>query len=285
MTVSYDFTGRTAVVTGASKGIGRRIAERLRDASAQVWNFDLSPIQLHGIRQLRVDVTDAGQIADAVAQLQEETSRLDILVNNAGFTGGSLTVEQLDPADWRRIIEVNLTGVFEVTRHVVPVMRQGGWGRIVNIARRKGRFAESPAKAGVIAFTKSLRKELADTNIRVYAVAPAAVETDILQQMAPEYVQAMIAKSPMKRLGTVDEVAEMVLWLCSRRARSARAQCSTLRVGGPLTEPSATSRLAARLGRERWVRSRARGVGLFNSFIDAGQKRSRHLKPKLFSGS
>jgi 2-dehydro-3-deoxy-L-rhamnonate dehydrogenase (NAD+) len=143
MTVSYDFTGRTAVVTGASKGIGRRIAERLRDASAQVWNFDLSPIQLHGIRQLRVDVTDAGQIADAVAQLQEETSRLDILVNNAGFTGGSLTVEQLDPADWRRIIEVNLTGVFEVTRHVVPVMRQGGWGRIVNIARRKGRFAES----------------------------------------------------------------------------------------------------------------------------------------------
>ena len=219
MTVSYDFTGRTAVVTGASKGIGRRIAERLRDAGAQVWNFDLSPIELHGVGQLRVDVTDAGQIADAVAQLQEETSRLDILVNNAGFTGGSLTVEQLDPADWRRIIEVNLTGVFEVTRHVVPVMRQGGWGRIVNIARRKGRFAESlcllAAKAGVIAFTKSLGKELADTNIRVNAVAPAAVETDILQQMAPEYVQAMIAKSPMKRLGTVDEVAEMVLWLCS----------------------------------------------------------------------
>ena len=130
MTVSYDFTGRTAVVTGASKGIGRRIAERLRDASAQVWNFDLSPIELHGIRQLRVDVTDAGQIADAVAQLQEETSRLDILVNNAGFTGGSLMVEQLDPADWRRIIEVNLTGVFEVTRHVVPVMRHGGWGAL-----------------------------------------------------------------------------------------------------------------------------------------------------------
>ena len=221
MAVSYDFTGRTAVVTGASKGIGRRIAERLRDAGAQVWNFDLSPIELHGIGQLRVDVTDAGQIADAVAQLQEETSRLDILVNNAGFTGGSLTVEQLDPADWRRIIEVNLTGVFEVTRQVVPVMRQGGWGRIVNMASLAGKdgspnlSAYSAAKAGVIAFTKSLGKELADTNIRVNAVAPAAVETDILQQMAPEYVQAMIAKSPMKRLGSVDEVAEMVLWLCS----------------------------------------------------------------------
>jgi 2-dehydro-3-deoxy-L-rhamnonate dehydrogenase (NAD+) len=221
MAVSYDFTGRIAVVTGASKGIGRRIAERLRDAGAQVWNFDLSPIELHGVGQLRVDVTDARQIAEAVAQLQEETSRIDILVNNAGFTGGSLPVEELDPADWRRIIEVNLTGVFEVTRHVVPVMRHGGWGRIVNMASLAGKdgspnlSAYSAAKAGVIAFTKSLGKELADTNIRVNAVAPAAVETDILQQMAPEYVQAMIAKSPMKRLGTVDEVAEMVLWLCS----------------------------------------------------------------------
>jgi 2-dehydro-3-deoxy-L-rhamnonate dehydrogenase (NAD+) len=176
---------------------------------------------LRGVGQLRVDVTDARQIAEAVAQLQEETSRIDILVNNAGFTGGSLPVEELDPADWRRIIEVNLTGVFEVTRHVVPVMRHGGWGRIVNMASLAGKdgspnlSAYSAAKAGVIAFTKSLGKELADTNIRVNAVAPAAVETDILQQMAPEYVQAMIAKSPMKRLGTVDEVAEMVLWLCS----------------------------------------------------------------------
>jgi len=118
-------------------------------------------------------------------------------------------------------VEVNLTGVFEVTRHVVPVMRHGGWGRIVNVASLAGKdgspslSAYSAAKAGVIAFTKSLGKELADTNIRVNAVAPAAVETDILQQMAPEYVRAMIAKSPMKRLGTVDEVAEMVLWLCS----------------------------------------------------------------------
>ena len=121
--------------------------------------------ELHGVGQLRVDVTDAGQIADAVAQLQEETSRLDILVNNAGFTGGSLTVEQLDPADWRRIIEVNLTGVFEVTRHVVPVMRHGGWGRIVNMAPAgkdgsPNLSAYSAAKAGVIAFTKSLGTEL-----------------------------------------------------------------------------------------------------------------------------
>jgi 2-dehydro-3-deoxy-L-rhamnonate dehydrogenase (NAD+) len=221
MTVSYDFSGRTAVVTGASKGIGRQIAVRLRDAGAQVWNFDLIHIEIEGIGQARVDVTSASQITRSIAQVLEKTSRLDILVNNAGFTGGSLTVEQLDPADWRRIIEVNLTGVFEVTRHVVPAMRRAGWGRIVNMASLAGKdgspnlSAYSAAKAGVIAFTKSLGKELADTNIRVNAVAPAAVETEILQQMAPEYVQAMIAKSPMRRLGTVNEVADMVLWLCS----------------------------------------------------------------------
>jgi 2-dehydro-3-deoxy-L-rhamnonate dehydrogenase (NAD+) len=221
MSLVYDFSGRTAIVTGASKGIGRRIAERLRDAGAQVWNFDVTPTEVQGIRQSSVNVTDADQIARAITQVLDETSRIDILINNAGFTGGSLTVEQLDPADWRRIIDVNLTGVFEVTRQVVPIMRRTGWGRVVNMASLAGKdgspnlSAYSAAKAGVIALTKSLGKELADTNIRVNAVAPAAVETDILQQMAPEYVQAMIAKSPMKRLGTVDEIAEMVLWLCS----------------------------------------------------------------------
>lgn len=221
MPVSYDFSNKTAVVTGASKGIGRRIAERLRDTGAQVWNWDVAPAEIDGVGQSTVEVTDADQIARAVAQVLNRSSRIDILVNNAGFTGRSLIVEQLDPRDWRRIVDVNLTGVFEVSRHIVPVMRRAGWGRIVNMASLAGKegspnlSAYSAAKAGVIAFTKSLGKELADTGILVNSVAPAAVETDILQQMAPEYVQAMIAKSPMKRLGTVDEVAEIVLWLCS----------------------------------------------------------------------
>lgn len=221
MPVAYDFSGRTAVVTGASKGIGRRIAERLRDAGARVWNWDVAPAEVAGVGASAVDVTDADQIARALAAVLAETSRIDVLVNNAGFTGGSLTVEELDPRDWRRIIDVNLTGVFEVTRQAVPAMRRAGFGRIVNIASLAGKdgspnlSAYSAAKAGVIAFTKSLGKELADTPIRVNAVAPAAVETDILRQMEPAYVQAMIAKSPMKRLGTVDEVADLVLWLCS----------------------------------------------------------------------
>jgi NAD(P)-dependent dehydrogenase (short-subunit alcohol dehydrogenase family) len=221
MPVAYDLSGRTAVVTGGSKGIGRAIVQRLSDAGAQVWNWDVSPDALDGVAACKVDVTNAADIERAVAHVVESTARIDILVNNAGFTGGSLTVEELDPADWRRILDVNLTGVFEVSRQVVPVMRRGGWGRIVNIASLAGKegsprlSAYSAAKAGVIAFTKALGKELADTNILVNSVAPAAIETDILQQMAPEYVEAMVAKSPMKRLGTVGEVAELVTWLCS----------------------------------------------------------------------
>ena len=221
MPVVYDLSGRTAVVTGGSKGIGRAIVERLSEAGAQVWNWDVAPDALDGVAACKVDVTNAAHIERAVAQVVESTARIDILVNNAGFTGGSLTVEELDPADWRRILDVNLTGVFEVSRQVVPVMRRGGWGRIVNVASLAGKegsprlSAYSAAKAGVIAFTKALGKELADTNILVNSIAPAAIETDILQQMAPEYVEAMVAKSPMKRLGSVGEVAELVTWLCS----------------------------------------------------------------------
>jgi 3-oxoacyl-[acyl-carrier protein] reductase len=221
MPVSYEFSGRTAVVTGASKGIGRAIAERLLGAGARVWSWDLEPATGGPLQHVTVDVTDSAQISAALARISSEGGGIDILVNNAGFVGGTRPVEELDPAAWRRIVDVNLTGVFDVSRQVVPVMRRAGWGRIVNIASLAGKegtpglSAYSAAKAGVIALTKSLGKELADTGIRVNCVAPAAVATDILAQMDPAAVEAMIAKSPLKRLGTVDEVADLVLWLCS----------------------------------------------------------------------
>ena len=193
----------------------------MADSGARVWTWDVRAVEINGLTHQLVDVTQADAIKRAVGEILGQTGRIDILVNNAGYAGGSVSVEGFDPEEWRRLIEVNLTGVFEVCRNVVPHMRRTGWGRIVNMASLAGKegtpmmSAYSSAKAGVIAFTKCLGKELADTEIRVNCLAPAAVETDILTQLAPEAVEAMISKSPLKRLGTVAEVAEMALWLCS----------------------------------------------------------------------
>jgi len=223
MPVVYDFSGRAAVVTGASRGIGRGIATALQNAGARVWNWDLDEVTNPGVGFCAVDVTDAAAIASALATVAGTDRPVDILVNNAGLTGGTRSVEDFDPADWRRIIEVNLTGMFEVCRAVLPALRRSDAGRIVNMASLAGKegtpqlSAYSAAKAGAIALTKSLAKELAGTPIRVNSVAPAAVETDILAQMAPETVATMVAKSPIGRLGTVDEVTAMVLWLCSEQ--------------------------------------------------------------------
>lgn len=221
MAVTYDFSGRVAVVTGGANGIGREIAVRLGRAGARVAVWDRAAAPEPSPDDAVLDVTDGKAIAGAVARLEAAAGGIDILVHSAGYVGPSASLVDYDPAEWRRLVDVNLVGTYEVCRHVVPAMQRRGFGRIVTIASLAGKegtpnsSAYSAAKAGVIALTKALGKELAMTGIRVNAIAPAAVETGLLAQVSAEHLRIMIDKSPMKRLGTVAEVAEMALWLSS----------------------------------------------------------------------
>ncbi len=215
-TVAYDFRGRTAVVTGGLQGIGAAIAEALRAAGARTTIWDKDASDRPG--EARVDVTDAASIARAAQRLDT----LDILVNNAGYAGDTRPLDDYPAEEWRRVVDVNLMGTFNVCRALVPILRRSAAGRVVNVASLAGKegtpnaSAYSAAKAGVIALTKSLAKELVGAGVLVNAVAPAAVRTRLLEQMTPEHVRIMIDKSPMKRLIEPAEVAELVMWLCSQ---------------------------------------------------------------------
>jgi NAD(P)-dependent dehydrogenase (short-subunit alcohol dehydrogenase family) len=196
-------------------------AELSRGYRAVVWIWDVDPIELDGAQSLNVDVTSADQIAKALAHVVSQSPRIDILVNNAGYLGSYQPFVRFDAAEWERILQVNLIGVLEVTRQVLPLMRRAGHGRIVNMGSLAGKeglpnlAAYSAASAGVIAFTKALSREVCDTDIRVNCVAPGPIDTDLIRRLGDKVVDEMIAASPLKRLGNVDEVAGIVLWLCS----------------------------------------------------------------------
>jgi len=224
-----DFSGRHAVITGGAAGLGLGVAQRLLGSGGTVtiWDRDgeaaaraaeaLGP----GAYSLAVDVSQQPSVAKAVAATLAQAKRIDALVNSAGITGPNTKVWDYPVDAWRQVLDVNLTGLFICCREVVPVMRQHNWGRIVNIASVAGKdgnpnaSAYSASKAGVIALTKSLGKELADTGVRVNCVTPAAVKTAIFDQMTSEHIAFMLSKIPMGRFGTVEEVAAMVAWLCT----------------------------------------------------------------------
>ncbi len=226
-----DLEGRAAIVTGGARGIGLAVAARLLADGAKVALWDADPAALEAARAglgadervavATVDVTDPAAIEAARDAAHGAFGGLDILVNSAGIAGPTVPALDYGLDDWRRVLEVNLTGTFLACKLVAPVMVARGWGRIVNIASLAGKEgtpnapAYSASKAGVIAFTKSLGKELAATGVLANSVAPAALDTDMVKHMSQEHVRIMVSKSPLGRLGTAEECAALVAWLCS----------------------------------------------------------------------
>jgi 3-oxoacyl-[acyl-carrier protein] reductase len=222
-----DLAERVAVVTGGARGIGRAIADRLLDSGAKValWDADVVTLEQAAPRDdvlpVVVDVTNENDILDAVTATRKRFGRIDILVNNAGITGGNAKTWELAPADWRRVLDVNLTGPFLACRAVVPGMVAAGYGRVVNIASIAGKEGNpnaahySASKAGLIALTKSVAKETADKGVIVNCITPAAVRTAMFDQMSQAHIDYMLARIPMGRFGKVEELAALVAWLSS----------------------------------------------------------------------
>jgi 3-oxoacyl-[acyl-carrier protein] reductase len=222
--MSGRFSGRSAIITGGVSGIGAGIAARLaaEGARVSVWDRDAASLgKLDAVHTATVDVTDAEAVQRAADDTARALGKIDILVASAGITGPNTTVWEYPIAEWDRVIDINLNGVYYCNRAVVPHMLKSGYGRIVNIASIAGKegnpnaAAYSASKAGVIGLTKSLGKELATTDIRVNCVTPAAVRTPLFEQMTQEQIDWMLTKIPIGRFGEIDEVASLVCWLAS----------------------------------------------------------------------
>ena len=226
-----DLNGRVAVITGGAQGIGYAAAERMLKSGASVvlWDIDADRLAqaetalsaLGMVKGQVVELTVEADIEAATKDAMALHGRIDILVNNAGITGGNAATWELDPAVWRRVIDVNLVGPYLTSRAVVPVMVAQGYGRIINIASVAGKEGNpnashySASKAGLIALTKSLAKELATKGVLVNAVSPAAAKTAIFDTMTQQHIDFMLSKIPMARFLEVGEAAAMIAWLAS----------------------------------------------------------------------
>jgi 3-oxoacyl-[acyl-carrier protein] reductase len=218
------FQDRVAVVTGGVSGIGAGIAARLtvEGAKLSLWDLDEAALSAaNAAHKVTLDVADAAAVQRAAEQTARALGRIDILITSAGITGPNHPVWEYPVSDWNRVIQINLNGLYYCNRAVVPFMQQAGYGRIVNIASIAGKegnpnaAAYSASKAGVIALTKALGKELAAANIRVNCVTPAAVKTPLFSQMTQQQIDWMLSKIPAGRFGEIAEIAALVCWLAS----------------------------------------------------------------------
>jgi 3-oxoacyl-[acyl-carrier protein] reductase len=228
--IQYDFEGRVAVVTGGAQGIGFAVVRRLLAGGARVAIWDAntealdaarSELASDAVQTVRVDITSLAEVEAAVRETEGASGPIAMLVHSAGIAGANAPVAEYSPAEWQKVLDVNLTGAFHVNRAVVAGMVARDYGRIVNVASIAGKegnpnaAAYSASKAGVIALTKSLGKETAGRNVAVNAITPAAARTKIFEQMSQQHIDYMLAKIPRGRFVEVDEIAAMVTWLVS----------------------------------------------------------------------
>ncbi|MET3927905.1 SDR family NAD(P)-dependent oxidoreductase [Devosia sp. 2618] len=228
--ISYDLNNQTAIITGGGQGIGLAIAARLVASGARVslWDIDAKVLAAakaklgEAASVVVVDVADCDAVAAAAASVAKSHGGIEILVHSAGIAGKNAPLDEYDPDEWRRVIDIDLNGTFYVNRAVVPYMKASNYGRIVNIASIAGKegnpnaSAYAAAKGGVIAMTKALGKELAKHDIAVNAITPATAKTRILDELKPEFIDYMLSRIPRGRFLEVDEAASMVGWLVSR---------------------------------------------------------------------
>jgi NAD(P)-dependent dehydrogenase (short-subunit alcohol dehydrogenase family) len=216
---TYDFSGRVALVTGAASGIGAAVAKRLRAGGAEVAALDLQPVD--GYFSVQADVSRSSEVDAAVARVEQELGRLDVLVNSAGIPGRSLRTVDVDDEEWQRVLGINASGSFYLSRAVLPGMVERGYGRIVLLASIAGKegnpmaAAYSASKAAVIGLAKAIGKDVAGTGVLVNAIAPAVIKTPILEGISEDHVKYMLERVPLGRMGTADEVATLVAFLAS----------------------------------------------------------------------
>ena len=225
-----DLSGRNAIVTGGAQGFGLEISQRFIDSGAKVMIWDIDKKLIDSLQTKLdkhssffdiVDVTDFSSVSEGVNNAIRKLGKVDIFVNNAGITGPNETTWDYPIDDWRKVIEVDLNGVFYCSKSIVPHMIENNYGRIVNIASIAGKEgnpnapAYSSAKAAVIALTKSLGKELSQYSISVNCVTPSAAKTRIFDQMTEEHINYMLSKIPRNKFAKVEELASLVAWLSS----------------------------------------------------------------------